>query len=148
MPTYEPKSINNKSRESISKSGRSYLSLDGNTVHNISKNSGVADRWIPSNQDELDDFIDIISPIGKEVDDYIKMGYGSSANPNNYDGHYQEWLNQNPNATANEGKYYDSEQPDKRYADNQGSYTTNEIAINWNAALVAFSAALQTLQEN
>lgn len=84
MPTYEPKSINNKSRESISKSGRSYLSLDGNTVHNISKNSGVADRWIPSNQDELDDFIDIISPMGKEVDDYIKMGYGSSANPNNY----------------------------------------------------------------
>ncbi len=53
-----------------------------------------------------------------------------------------------PNATANEGKYYESEQPDKRYADNQGSFTTNEIAINWNAALVALTAALQTLQDN
>ncbi len=52
-----------------------------------------------------------------------------------------------PNATANEGDYYSSDQPDKRYADNQGSYTTNEIAINWNSALVALTAALQTYQE-
>ena len=52
-----------------------------------------------------------------------------------------------PNATANEGKYYEFEQPDKRYADNLGSYTTNEIAINWNSALVALTAALQTYQE-
>lgn len=52
-----------------------------------------------------------------------------------------------PNATANEGKYYTSERPDKRYADNDGSYTTNEIAINWNSALVALTAALQTYQE-
>lgn len=52
-----------------------------------------------------------------------------------------------PNATANEGNYYQSEQPDKRYADNQGSYTTNEVAINWNSALVALTAALQTLQD-
>jgi len=52
-----------------------------------------------------------------------------------------------PNATANEGDYYSSEQPDKRYADNVGSYTSNEIAINWNSALVALTAALQYYQE-
>lgn len=52
-----------------------------------------------------------------------------------------------PNATANEGDYYESKQPDKRYADNQGSYTSNEIAINWNSALVALTAALQTVQD-
>lgn len=52
-----------------------------------------------------------------------------------------------PNATANEGDYYKSNQPDKRYADNTGSYTSNEIAINWNSALVALTAALQTYQE-
>ena len=53
-----------------------------------------------------------------------------------------------PNATANEGNYYNTEQPDKRYADNQESYTTNEVAINWNSALVAFTSALQTLWEH
>lgn len=52
-----------------------------------------------------------------------------------------------PNATANEGDYYTSTQPDKRYADNTGSFTSNEIAINWNSALVALTAALQTYQE-
>lgn len=52
-----------------------------------------------------------------------------------------------PNATANEGDYYEFKQPDKRYADNQGSYTSNEIAINWNAALVTLTAALQTVQD-
>lgn len=52
-----------------------------------------------------------------------------------------------PNATANEGDFYHSKQPDKRYADVQGSYTTNEIAINWNSALVALTAALQTVQD-
>lgn len=52
-----------------------------------------------------------------------------------------------PNATANEGDYYTSDQPDKRYADNTGSFTSNEIAINWNSALVALTAALQTYQE-
>ncbi|MCF0244255.1 MAG: glycoside hydrolase family 9 protein [Bacteroidaceae bacterium] len=52
-----------------------------------------------------------------------------------------------PNASANEGKFYDFEQPDKRYADNQGSYMTNEIAINWNSALVALMTSLLTFQD-
>ena len=34
-------------------------------------------------------------------------------------------------------KHYDSKQPDESYADVMQSYASNEIAINWNAALVA-----------
>ena len=33
---------------------------------------------------------------------------------------------------------YPSNQPDESYADQEASYASNEIAINWNAALVAF----------
>ena len=32
---------------------------------------------------------------------------------------------------------YPSDAPDECYQDNTGSYTSNEIAINWNAYLVA-----------
>ncbi|MCF0202349.1 MAG: glycoside hydrolase family 9 protein, partial [Bacteroidaceae bacterium] len=53
-----------------------------------------------------------------------------------------------PNAKANEGDFYESEQPDKRYADNQGSFMTNEIAINWNSALVVMTAALETFKSH
>jgi len=40
---------------------------------------------------------------------------------------------------------YPSQAPAKAYLDALCSYTTNEIAINWNAPLVYVSAALQTL---
>ncbi|HEU6456347.1 MAG TPA: glycoside hydrolase family 9 protein, partial [Roseateles sp.] len=40
---------------------------------------------------------------------------------------------------------YPSQAPAKAYQDALCSYTTNEIAINWNAPLVYVSAALQAL---
>lgn len=51
-----------------------------------------------------------------------------------------------PNASANEGNYFESSIPEKRYADNLGSYTTNEVAINWNSALVTLSGLLLATQ--
>lgn len=36
--------------------------------------------------------------------------------------------------------------PDEAYIDNEKSYTTNEVAINWNAPLVYLSNALEALQ--
>ena len=44
-------------------------------------------------------------------------------------------------------KPYPSKLPAKSYLDDQCSYMTNEIAINWNAPLVYVSAALQVLTE-
>jgi endoglucanase len=44
-------------------------------------------------------------------------------------------------------KPYPSTLPAKSYLDEQCSYMTNEIAINWNAPLVYVSAALQVLTE-
>ena len=44
-------------------------------------------------------------------------------------------------------KPYPSALPAKAYLDEQCSYMTNEIAINWNAPLVYVSAALQVLTE-
>ena len=35
--------------------------------------------------------------------------------------------------------------PDEAYLDQELSYTTNEIAINWNASLLTFSAMLDAL---
>jgi endoglucanase len=43
------------------------------------------------------------------------------------------------------GQAYPSQAPAKAYLDALCSYTTNEIAINWNAPLVYVSAALQAL---
>ncbi|MES1195988.1 MAG: glycoside hydrolase family 9 protein, partial [Steroidobacter sp.] len=40
---------------------------------------------------------------------------------------------------------YPSRLPSKSYLDDVCSYTTNEIAINWNAPLVYVSGALQVL---
>ena len=39
---------------------------------------------------------------------------------------------------------YDSHFADESYMDNQNSYASNEIAINWNAALVALAALLNS----
>jgi endoglucanase len=46
------------------------------------------------------------------------------------------------------GQAYPSQAPAKAYLDALCSYTTNEIAINWNAPLVYVSAALQALTPN
>ncbi len=40
---------------------------------------------------------------------------------------------------------YPSDYPDESYIDDMGSYASNEIAINWNASLVAFLCWLDTL---
>ena len=40
---------------------------------------------------------------------------------------------------------YPSKEPDESYADNMASYASNEIAINWNASLVAFLCWLDAL---
>jgi endoglucanase len=46
---------------------------------------------------------------------------------------------------ANCSKPYPSSLPAKSYLDEECSYASNEVAINWNAPLVYVSAALQTL---
>ena len=51
----------------------------------------------------------------------------------------------NPGAGADCPGAYPSKVPAKAYLDALCSYTTNEIAINWNAPLVYVSAAVQTL---
>lgn len=40
---------------------------------------------------------------------------------------------------------YPSNLPDESYADVEGSYASNEIAINWSAALVALVSSLDAL---
>ena len=40
---------------------------------------------------------------------------------------------------------YPSNCPDESYIDNTDSYSSNEIAINWNASLVAFLCWLDAL---
>jgi endoglucanase len=41
---------------------------------------------------------------------------------------------------------YPSDIPDESYIDDDESYASNEIAINWNASLVAFLCWLDALQ--
>ena len=43
---------------------------------------------------------------------------------------------------------YPSNVPDESYVDAMQSYASNEIAINWNASLVAFLCWLDALGEN
>ena len=42
---------------------------------------------------------------------------------------------------------YPSQVPDESYIDDMQSYASNEIAINWNASLVAFLCWLDGLSE-
>ena len=42
---------------------------------------------------------------------------------------------------------YPSKQPDKSFLDDSCSYSTNEIAINWNAPMVYLAAAIEALQK-
>lgn len=50
-----------------------------------------------------------------------------------------------PNPGRQDGAVYSSDYPDEAYSDTQGSYASNEIAINWNAALVGLVSALDAL---
>ena len=43
---------------------------------------------------------------------------------------------------------YPSNVPDESYIDDTESYASNEIAINWNASLVAFLCWLDALANN
>lgn len=43
------------------------------------------------------------------------------------------------------GAVYTSDYPDESYSDTMPSYASNEIAINWNATLVAFISWLDSL---
>ena len=50
-----------------------------------------------------------------------------------------------PNPGQQDGVPYPSNLPDESYADVEGSYASNEIAINWSAALVALVSSLDAL---
>lgn len=54
-----------------------------------------------------------------------------------------------PNAGKQDADYvtYSSSMPDEAYEDVEASYASNEIAINWNASLVALSSALDALMQ-
>jgi len=41
------------------------------------------------------------------------------------------------------GLKYPSKQPDESFIDDMGSYASNEIAINWNATLVALLGGVE-----
>lgn len=53
-----------------------------------------------------------------------------------------------PNPGQQDGVPYPSNLPDESYADVEGSYASNEIAINWSAALVALVSSLDALMSN
>lgn len=50
-----------------------------------------------------------------------------------------------PNPGQQDGVAYPSKLPDESYADVEASYASNEIAINWSAALVALASSLDAL---
>ncbi|WP_373830845.1 glycoside hydrolase family 9 protein [Bacteroides heparinolyticus] len=50
-----------------------------------------------------------------------------------------------PNPGRQDGVSYPSNLPDESYADVGGSYASNEIAINWSAALAALASSLDAL---
>ena len=52
-----------------------------------------------------------------------------------------------PNPRLQDNAKYSSTLPDEAYSDTVASYASNEIAINWSAALVALSSALDALGE-
>ncbi|MCZ4222410.1 glycoside hydrolase family 9 protein [Pedobacter rhodius] len=51
-----------------------------------------------------------------------------------------------PNPGKQDGVALPSSIPDEAYVDNQASFATNEIAINWNAPLVYLANAIEALQ--
>jgi len=53
-----------------------------------------------------------------------------------------------PNPGRQDGCKYETTVPDEAYLDSVCSYSTNEIAINWNAPLVYLSQAIEALRSN
>jgi len=51
-----------------------------------------------------------------------------------------------PNPGRQDHSTYSFTEPETAYLDQDGAYTSNEIAINWNAPLVYLSAAIEALQ--
>ena len=51
-----------------------------------------------------------------------------------------------PNPGRQDSVYYEFVEPETAYADDDGSYASNEIAINWNAPAVYLAAALEALE--
>lgn len=52
-----------------------------------------------------------------------------------------------PNPSQQDKVAYASNHPDESYSDTEPSYASNEIAINWNAALVGLASALDALSD-
>ena len=50
-----------------------------------------------------------------------------------------------PNPGQQDKAFYPTASPDESYVDTEDSYASNEVAINWNAALVALSSSLDAL---
>ena len=50
-----------------------------------------------------------------------------------------------PNPGQQDDAFYPTSNPDESYVDSEDSYASNEVAINWNAALVALVASLDAL---
>ena len=50
-----------------------------------------------------------------------------------------------PNPGQQDGAFYPTASPDESYVDTEDSYASNEVAINWNAALVALASSLDAL---
>lgn len=53
----------------------------------------------------------------------------------------------NPGAPRIDGQYYEFTEPETTFADVNGSYASNEIAINWNAPVVYLFSAIEAKQE-
>lgn len=53
-----------------------------------------------------------------------------------------------PNPGRQDKVFYAITSPDESYMDTEDSYASNEVAINWNAALVALSSSLDALAVN
>ena len=83
------------------------------------------------------------------------FGYKSTKNPHQRLSHADGiedplpgFLAGGPNPGKQDGLTYPCDYPDMCYLDDMNSYASNEIAINWNASLVAFLACLDDVMSN
>ena len=56
-------------------------------------------------------------------------------------------LSGGPNPAKQDKAYYERSEPETAFSDTDGSYASNEIAINWNAPAVYLFNAIQALQK-
>jgi endoglucanase len=56
-------------------------------------------------------------------------------------------LSGGPNPGKQDGAYYEHSEPETAFSDTDGSYASNEIAINWNAPAVYLFNAIEALQK-